>query len=430
MNGSEAKVVSARAHRSLQEWLRVVAPGPGGCDTSDTASEPCCQDFPYADVVAAVREDGLIGFVSTVTTVLTGAATRAVERAGDPPHENWFTARWLQCATSTAGGDPSYESYTMCGLFDEYCRAGDFRERAQTLSAVLIADLIRHELAAAGTTQTRSAARTAAAIHLTSHLHKAMRFTQRLPLGDRVSALRACTQLIADVERKQPILRTILASTPLPVTTEPDEYLFLRSLEVMELLFAVAISYAAEAISWSSPAELPQLLSCLRGIADTLHWSSGLFRIVVTIDVGQFARIRAATAGTGALQSPAFTALERLCRGHEGLRPETLSAVPIDLISLPHMSLQQVLALLDDHLTEEATDTLRETVQIVDQEWIRWKRTHCGVARRIIGGVSGTGGTSGVAYLRKYMNIPLLTRGHKLVRLVQTNIKLVDNNAK
>lgn len=419
MNGSEAKMVSARAHRSLQEWLRVVAPGPGEChtcDTSDTASEPCCQDFPYADVVAAVREDGLIGFVSTVTTVLTGAATRAVERAGDPPHESWFAARWLQCATSMAGGDPSYESYTMCGLFDEYCRAGrDFRERAQTLSAVLVADLIRHELAATGTTQTQSAARTAAAIRLTSHLRKAMRFTQRLPPGDRVSALRACTQLIADVERKQPILRTILASTPLPVTTEPDEYLFLRSLEVMELLFAVATSYAAEAISWSSPAELPQLLSCLRGIADTLHWSSGLFRIVVTIDGGQFARIRAATAGTGALQSPAFTALERLCRGHEGLRPETLSAVPIDLISLPHMSLQKVLALLEDHLAEEAADTLRETVQIVDREWIRWKRTHCGVARRIIGEVPGTGGTSGVAYLRQYMNIPLLTRGHKLV---------------
>lgn len=88
MNGSEAKMMSARAHHSLQEWLRVVAPGPGGChtcDTPDTASEPCCQDFPYADVVAAAREDGLIGFVATVTTVLTGAATRAVERAGDPP---------------------------------------------------------------------------------------------------------------------------------------------------------------------------------------------------------------------------------------------------------------------------------------------------------------------------------------------------------
>jgi tryptophan 2,3-dioxygenase len=379
VNGREAKMVSACAHRSLQEWLRVVAPGPGGCntcDTSDTASEPCCQDFPYADVVAAVREDGLMELVSTVTTVLTGAATRAVERAGNPPHESWFAARWVQCATSMAGGDPSYESYTMFG-----------------------------------TTQ----ARTAAAIRLTSHLRRAMRSTQRLPPGDKVSALRACTQLIADAERKQPILRTILASTHLPVTMEPDEYLFLRSLQVMELLFAVAISYAAETISWSSPAELPQLLSCPRRIADTLHWSSGLFRIVVTIDVGQFARICAATAGTGALQPPAFTALERLCRGYEGLRPETLSAVPIDLVSLPHKSLQQVLALLEDHLAEEAADTLRETVQIVDREWIRWKRAHCGVARLIIGGVPGTGGTSGVAYLRRYMNIPLLTRGHKLV---------------
>ncbi|MGH3774047.1 MAG: hypothetical protein ACRDRW_22095 [Pseudonocardiaceae bacterium] len=279
------------------------------------------------------------------------------------------------------------------------------------LSAVLVADLIRHELAATGTTQER----TTAAIRLASgHLYEAMRSTRCLPPADRVSALRVCARLIIDAERKQPILRTIPASTPLPVTTEPDEYLFIRSIDVMELLSAVAASYAVEAISWSVPAELPQLLSCLRGIVDTLNWSSYLFRIVVTIDVGQFARIRAATTGTGALQSPAFAALERLCCGREALRPETLSAVSIDRVPLPSVSLQQGLALLENHLAEEAADMLRRTVRIVDREWIRWKRTHCGVVSRISGEVPGTGGTSGAAYLRQYMNIPLLTHGHKL----------------
>ncbi|AXI80904.1 tryptophan 2,3-dioxygenase [Peterkaempfera bronchialis] len=389
------------APQTIRDWSRAVdGIGPG-------SPAPA---FPFAEATAAVRAHGTAELPAELAEALVDAARTARTRAGEPPDESWFTDRWLRSATMTATATQSYEAYTMCGLFEQYCRSGPagYQQHARLLSAALTADLIRHELDAAPSD--RPDARTAAATRLTGDLCQAIRpgGAPPRPLGHD-AALRLCTRLIHRLCRTQPpVLRRIVDCTPLPATTEPDEYLFTRSVQIMEVLSAVAAEQAGEARNRGphQPSGLPPRLHAL---ADTLRHATRLFHLLCTLDAGQFAHIRDATYGTGALQSPAFAALERCCRGEQALRPETLEAVPLDRSPLPEIPLRQALAALRTRLDPEAAARLDEAVTAVDTAWVRWKRTHRGVARRIIGDVPGTGGTDGLSYLNRHLDTPLLT---------------------
>jgi len=303
----------------------------------------------------------------------------------------------------------------MTDLLRDYCECGDFRGRARFLSDLLLADLLRHELTPpeAGSNRPSTSARLRAAVRLVADLPATAGAMRELRRMDRVRAFHSCTEFLSRELASQPaVLRTILTNTPLPATTEPDEYLFIRSVQIMELLSDVAASHADEANSqgetdWA--VELPSLLAHLAGIAEALRRSTRLFRIVTTIDPKQFAHIRDATYGTGALQSSAFATLERLCRGEDALREATVSAVSVTAVPVPVVPLERTLALLRKQLDQASADRLLRAMQGVDKEWLRWKHIHCGVAQRIIGEVPGTGGTLGVPYLRQYLDIPLLT---------------------
>ncbi|MFJ6213538.1 hypothetical protein ACIQGZ_09425 [Streptomyces sp. NPDC092296] len=390
-----------RTEQVIRAWSHAVdAAGPGGRAPA----------FPFAEATAAIRAHGTGDLPAELAEVLVDAAQVARSRAGEPLGESWFTDRWLRSATMTATGTESYEAYTMCGLFDQYCRSGadDYQQRGRLLSAVLTADLIRHELDLDRGDQPHG--RATAAARLAGDLCRAVRpgGGPSRPLGHD-AALRLCTRLSRRLCRTQPpVLRRIVDCTPLPATAEPDEYLFTRSVQVMEVLSAVAAEHATEA-KRSAPHQPGGLLPRLHAVAETLGHATRIFHLLSTLDADQFAHIRAATYGTGALQSPAFAALERCCRGEQALRPETLEAVPLDRSPLPDMPLGQALTALRGRLDREGAARLDEAVAAVDSAWLHWKRTHRGVARRIIGDVPGTGGTDGLAYLGRHLDTPLLT---------------------
>ncbi|MDX3852394.1 hypothetical protein [Streptomyces sp. AK02-01A] len=386
---------------AIRAWSRAAhTAGPA-------ASAP---EFPFTEATRTLRAYGTGALPAELAAALVEAAATAWSRAGTAPAESWFTAHWLRCATATATATQTYETYTMCGLLDQYCRAGTtgYEETANVLSAALVADLIQHELRMAH--RGRSGARSAAATRLAGDLRQALSpdSARPRPLGPD-TALRFCARLISGLCRNRPsALRRIVECTPLPATTEPDEYLFNRSVQIMEILSGAAAAQAADA-GRCGPRELPELVSRLGALTRTLRHAARLFHIVSTIDAGQFARIRAATYGTGALQSPAFAALERYCRGERALRPELLTAVPVAGSPLPDVPLGQALEGLRLTLEVPAAVRLEDAVAAVDTAWLRWKRAHHGVARRIIGDVPGTGRTDGVSYLSRHMNAPLLT---------------------
>ncbi|WP_055589389.1 tryptophan 2,3-dioxygenase [Peterkaempfera griseoplana] len=406
--------LNQRAHHAVQAWLRAAQRCTLGLPPA----------FPFPEVTAAIRRHGSAALPSAVNRVLIEAADRAEELAGRPPARSWFAARWLWSATAGARGSPSYDAYVMCGLLDQYCQgAGDFRANARALGTALTADLLGHELAPQRARHARS--RTRAAIHLAADLRRAMRGAPLQPAGgaddgtdpekepglEPADALRLCERAVSVVQRSQsPQLRTVLAYTPLVVTAEHDEYLFIRSIQIMELLSSLAASHAQEALGCAERTAVPEFLVHLEGLRRTLDHSARLFHIVATVDPLQFAGIRDATHGTGALQSPAFAALERLCRGAEALRPETAAAVPADRRPCPDTPLGPALEQLLGRVDPDTAARLEEAAAAVDRQWLRWKRAHHGVARRIIGDVPGTGGTLGITYLAEYMHTPLLTR--------------------
>jgi hypothetical protein len=129
--------------------------------------------------------------------------------------------------------------------------------------------------------------------------------------------------------------------------------LFLRSVQSMELLAPVAVFHATAMLTQPVP-ELSQLPAGLAGMVD---------------------------------------------------------AVLINQVPAPDRSPGQVVTELLPGLPARQAANLRAAVAAINTVWICWKQLHYGVAKRVIGDVPGTGGTSGIAYLKQHMNIPLLEVG-------------------
>jgi tryptophan 2,3-dioxygenase len=347
-----------------------------------------------------------------------GAIASAVPRPGhrvhsqaeNPEEDTWIVAGWLTAADAMCSGHRTYETYTLCDLFDAHCAGapedGGHQRRAQVLAALLTADLVRHEL-----TSPRSTARTTAVSRLAGDLAMTLAPTARRRRPTPPAALRLAREVTAQLcAGGPPTLRTLVTCPPLVTTTESDEYLFIRSVQIMEILTLAAAHHAEEASRQCQARNLDGVPAPLHGIEDCLTAATRLFPVLSTLDTVQFARIREATHGTGALQSPGFAALERTCRGTHALRPETLAGIPLHRSQLPGTPLSAALsALLSDTAVGTASAAAAAgAADAVDRAWIRWKRAHHSITRRVIGDVPGTGGSEGVAYLGRHRNTPLL----------------------
>lgn len=394
-----------RLAAAMRSWARAAAGG---------APPP----FPFRQTTALVRAHGTNALRGAVTSALRDAAAAA--RRQD--RVDWFTRAWLDALAARAAGGATYAHYVLAPALDRYCRrsAGpDPQSNAARLATALTADLIRHELRPGAASPPR---RVRAATRLAADLHAALRHgawhqgdrtaarpaRPRRAVADPQAVRRTCARLVPLLCRGQrPLLRQLLAWTPLPATGAPDEYLFIRAVQVMEVLAEAAAAQARAA--GAAAADVGEVTARLAALAGNLRCATGLFPVLSTLDPAQFAVIRAGTYGTGALQSRGFAALERHCRGLPALRAETVGAVGVDRCPVPHPALGEALRDLRARLDPAAAARLAAQVDAVDDAWLRWKRAHCGVTRRIIGAVPGTGHTDGLAYLHRHAGTALLT---------------------
>ncbi|AIA00688.1 hypothetical protein [Streptomyces noursei] len=394
------------AERAVDTWLQRIRKGPPG-------------PFPHRLVARAVQAYGTTALPARLRGQLVEAWEWARNCSLEPGSQDWATAAWLDCLTASLRNTPSYGAYTMTSLFGQWSRLGDFPRRNAQLSALLTADLIRHELRRATHEdhlgERRS--RTTAATLLARHLDEDRGWSEtncRPKHQGGPQAIQRCNHLLSAGGRGLPTTLALLVESSLPVATaEPDEPLFIRSVQIMELLAEQAAFHLRETHrqAHATTPEPSALAFLLHATADSLDRAQHVFRLVATIDPTQFATIRAATAGTGALQSTGFARLERCCRGEDALRPETVDAVGLATAPAPIPSLSATLARVTTRLeahNQTAAEQLRMAVQAVNEQWQRWKRTHLGVAKKIIGDVPGTGGTDGVRYLARHLEEPLL----------------------
>jgi tryptophan 2,3-dioxygenase len=63
-----------------------------------------------------------------------------------------------------------------------------------------------------------------------------------------------------------------------------------------------------------------------------------------------------------------------------------------------------------NRLTQADQERVLNAMRRLDGSWRRLKRTHWAITLKVIGGVPGTGGTSGAYYLQKHMDAPLFPR--------------------
>jgi tryptophan 2,3-dioxygenase len=144
-----------------------------------------------------------------------------------------------------------------------------------------------------------------------------------------------------------------------------------------------------------------------------LREAAPLFSLVATMQVEAFHTFREFTEGASAIQSRNYKLVESLCRQPDRSR---LDSAPYH--SVPEVR-ERVLAgqvTLDDafqaaratgNLSAGDVDDLEQAMRRFASTLLRWRRTHYGIAVRMLGERTGTGYTEGSPYLKEVQTIPV-----------------------
>ncbi|MEJ2862148.1 hypothetical protein [Actinomycetospora flava] len=257
----------------------------------------------------------------------------------------------------------------------------------ERLSALLLADVVRHERhhpdrtdPVVGRKRVRHAARFVSAV-------------------DRA--------LADDVAPPATRAGEWLALSVLPVSTEHDEYFFIRALQAHEMVFTTLttlLRLATEAVRAGRSDDATVLV---RRAGTVFARASLLFRLVATLRAAAFHTFREHTDGASAIQSEAYKRFELACGepGRARLDSEAFAGVPaVRAEADGHDSLARAVA----DLPGDPPTGLAAAVADLEAAHRRWKTTHHSLAVRMLGDAPGSGYTAGVPYLAA-------CRDHRLV---------------
>ncbi|HEV7886657.1 MAG TPA: hypothetical protein VGO92_03795, partial [Acidimicrobiales bacterium] len=196
-----------------------------------------------------------------------------------------------------------------------------------------------------------------------------------------------------------------------PVTDVADEVMFLRVLQLFEVVFAGMARSLTAGRDALERGDEDTATTEIRQAATTLTRAIPFFRILGTMSAESFARIRTMTPGASGLQSDSFKQIELTCSRQTPDRMGLLGYTEPNIVDLA--------------AKEEGRPTIEELVEAgppppallegmvkLDKEWAQWKRTYWAIAVRLIGDSPGTGGTAGAAYPRHHVAGPLFPMLH------------------
>ncbi len=308
-------------------------------------------------------------------------------------------AAWLSMAVDQEDG--TYSTY----YGQDYLRhfVGDDTARTDAMITAVVAELAELETWAAVGAARRSPqeARARAATRLLTRL--AYLAPEATPdragialvlakAADDSGALAAATARAAALAREA--VPTEIASAVrralVPTTRLHDELMFIRMIQVFEGMYQQVASAVSTAIRCVESGDGPAASRQVGRAADRIESVSALFRVLTTMPVDAFAVIRGYTSGRSAIQSEAYRRVIDLSGGPAEADGPTLEAA--------------FLAHRDEIADAEA---LEHAMIRLDRGWSVMKRSHWGITLKIIGKVSGTGGTDGASYLRTAVDAPL-----------------------
>ncbi|MGW2377570.1 hypothetical protein [Kitasatospora sp. NPDC001683] len=377
--------------------------------------------FPYRAVVGYYRQVGKAAVAPELVALLRGLRIRIGCAGGGRPWSSpdaWLFDRWLPL---TFTDQPmAYDTYAGHELLQIAHWEADSAEHAEDLLMMaLLADLATVELDAlalpepTGRQRTRTVAVLQALARLGGYAPAAVPDAVSLePLRAVVAAasgnealVRAGRETVAALRAEVPAgLRRAVDIGLLPVTTVHDEHMFIRSIQLFERIFARVAGALTDAIGAVRAGRPSDAAAVLSAAADRLTGATpALYRVLTTIPPETFAVIRDHTHGASAIQSRPYQMIE-LVSAKRADGPYAMEKGP--MFTVPATLQEEFLERAGGWDTAEAR-RLQEAMLGLDAAWRSMKRTHWGVTLKIIGKVSGTGGTTGADYLKAAANIEL-----------------------
>ncbi|WP_214403652.1 tryptophan 2,3-dioxygenase family protein [Pseudonocardia lacus] len=303
------------------------------------------------------------------------------------PADPYFAA-FLDCVLDKYDGRFHNRTYLALPLLETMLDDPTTGMDPDRLSAVLMSDVVRFELAATGAD--RPDDRT-----LRTRLRHARRFVE------------LCSTDGAGGGEPTGAVARWLDATALPVSVLHDEYFFIRALQCHELTFIVLVA-DVRAATRAVRAGAPEAAEArLRHAIEVFARAALLFRIVATMRAATFHTFREFTQGASAIQSDQYKRFEAACGApsRARLRSDAFAGVPVvrDEVLAGQDDLSR--AVLDSRRPgATGWDGLGAAIAELEGAHQRWKAAHRGVAGRMLGTAAGSGYTEGVPYLDRCMD--------------------------
>lgn len=190
------------------------------------------------------------------------------------------------------------------------------------------------------------------------------------------------------------------------------EHVFLRAVHTCELAFylirylAVAARRSVRRADGRAPALMNQLV----------HYAAlpnHVFHVLRTLTPELFMGFRDATGGASAVQSLNYHLMELVLYGYDARKVEAYRKFE-HLHELTVPPLRSVPSLRD--AVREADDPeLAEAFDAVEHTLLTWRGRHYGFGRRYLPGMTGSGGTEGAGYLKRFVHKDNLVPEHATV---------------
>ncbi|WP_327432436.1 hypothetical protein [Streptomyces sp. NBC_01236] len=199
--------------------------------------------------------------------------------------------------------------------------------------------------------------------------------------------------------------RRLVDLTLIPATRMHDEQMFIRIIQVFEILYTHVAQCLAIAVDSLDRGDVSTTCAVLTKATGRIQATRTLFRVLTTMPPEAFSAIRNNTHGRSAIQSTSYRRVELLSATPPAGSPPSHQALTPDEAAGP--TLQEVFRRRTPRLSGHDVRRLVKAMQALDSGWTTGKRTHWGITLKIIGRVPGTGGTSGADFLKARSQAPL-----------------------
>ncbi|HET9899083.1 MAG TPA: hypothetical protein VFQ44_29515 [Streptosporangiaceae bacterium] len=381
----------------LAEWERTQSERNGSAD-----------DFPYEQVMSFFRAHGKHFVPNSVLQALAAIRGRVDLATGRDPEEATL-ARFLTIALDKWDDTYSYETYLGLQLLELVADAdGELgRRQREEWVTLLLADAWEFERGARdGTHDLLPIMRPDPYL-----AGKRMRLLEGIISVAASSVSDAggdgCGSVSEMASRyASPRTERALSLCMQPVYIVHDEYLFIRTLQSVEVTFAAMVADLRDAIGAVRAGDAQSAAASIFACSQTLAGARSLFSVLATMRIEAFRAFRIYTTGASAIQSGNYKTFEALCSRPPDARIQSpaYEAVP----RVRERVLDRWASLLST--VEDATAAglvdgaglrlIRQATAELEKVHQRWKQTHWKMADRMIGDDRGTGYTEGVPYLK------------------------------